>query len=172
MSSCKSLATALALIFLAPAALAAQDNVPPAPNGIPFPADYRDWRVISVSHRSDHESLRAIVGNDAAIAAARAGQTNPWPDGAMLGKVVWKYGTDPHWAAATVPKTFSHAEFMLKDAKRFADTGGWGYARWVGESLQPYGNDAGFAQECVACHTPVKSRDYVFTTPALMPTAP
>lgn len=161
----------LALLLTAAAGLAwaAGHTPPPAPNGIALPEGYRDWRVISTSHRSDHESLRVILGNDAAVAAARAGKTNPWPDGAVLAKVVWKYQTDENWDAATVPGTFSHAEFMIKDAKKYAETGGWGYARWVGLEQKPYGEDAGFAEECVACHTPVAGRDYVFTTPTVWP---
>ena len=146
--------------------------VPPAPNGIEFPADYRDWRVISVSHRTDHHSMRAILGNDIAIEAARRGETNPWPDGAVLGKVVWKEGPEKDWAPAIAPQQFIHVEFMLKDTEKWAATGGWGYARWVGDELKPYGNDERFAQECVACHTPIKSRDWVYTTPASMPVMP
>ena len=152
--------------------MAAEPATPgPAPNGLELPADYPDWRVISVAHRTDNNTMRAILGNDKAIEAARAGNTNPWPDGAVLGKVVWKQMTQEHWPAAIAPKEFVHAEFMFKDASQWADTGGWGYARWVGEKLQPYGKDANFAQECMSCHTPVKHRDWVFTTPALMPTA-
>ena len=58
-----------------------------APNGIALPKDYRDWRVISVSERTDSSTMRVIIGNDVAVAAARAGRTNPWPEGAVLGKV-------------------------------------------------------------------------------------
>lgn len=143
-----------------------------APNGIVIPADFRDWQTIAVSHREDNKTLRTILGNDVAVKAAREGNTNPWPKGSILAKLVWKDSKDPHWAAATVPGRFVHAEFMFKDADKYRDTGGWGYARWLGEKLEPYGKDAGFAQECVGCHTPVKSRDYVFTTPAVIPAAP
>lgn len=152
-------------------AFAAEEAGPrPAPNGLEFPADYPDWRLISVSHRTDNNTMRAILGNDKAIEAARAGNTNPWPDGAVLGKVVWKQTAEEYWPTAIAPKEFVHAEFMFKDAQKWAATGGWGYARWVGEKLQPYGKDANFAQECMGCHTPVKQRDWVFTTPAEMPT--
>jgi len=160
----------LPLLLGSVSALAAGTKVPPAPNGIPFPADYLNWKTIAVSHRTDNKTLRNILGNPVAIKAARAGKTNPWPDGTILGKVVWKDKTDENWPAATVPAHFVHAEFMVKDSKKFASTGGWGYARWKGANLMPYGADAQFSQECVACHTPVKSRDYVFTTPAIMPT--
>ena len=153
--------------FLTPA-LAAGD-VPPAPNGIALPEGYKDWRVIGTSHRTDNNSLRIIIGNDTAIEAARSGMTNPWPDGATLGKLVFKDTEHESWPAATVPGRFVHAEFMLKDASKYASTGGWGYARWLGQEQKPYGNDASFAQECVGCHTPVKANDYVFTHPVILP---
>ncbi len=61
-----------------------------APNGITLPADYADWRLIAPSYRTDKHHVRAILGNDTAIRAARAGQTKPWPDGSILAKTVWK----------------------------------------------------------------------------------
>lgn len=150
-------------------AWAAKPAPPPAPNGITLPEGYKDWRAISTSHRTDNNTLRVTIGNDTAIAATRAGQTNPWPEGAILGKLVWKDATDAHWATATVPGKFVHAEFMIKDAKQYAASGGWGFARWLGEDQKPYGKDAGFVQECFGCHTPVKANDYVFTHPARLP---
>lgn len=143
--------------------------VEPAPNGITLPEGYRDWRVIASSHRSDNNTLRMILGNDAAVEAARAGKTNPWPDGAILAKLVWKDQTHDRWPTATVPGEFVHAEFMFKDAGKYKDTGGWGFARWLGKQQTPYGKDAQFVQECFSCHTPMKDNDYVFTAPAPLP---
>jgi hypothetical protein len=147
----------------------AADTVPAAPNGITLPDNYRDWRVIASSHRVDNQTLRVILGNDTAIEAARAGNTNPWPDGAILGKLVWKDSSHQQWEKATVPGEFVHAEFMFKDAQKYPATGGWGFARWKGLDQQPYGDDATFVQECFGCHTPVKGNDYVFTHPAALP---
>ena len=150
-------------------ATAAGAQTPPAPNGIAFPPGYKDWKVIAVSQRADNNSMRVIVGNDVAVAAARAGRTNPWPEGAVLGKVVWKPAKDPLWAPATVPGEIVHVEFMARDAKKYASTGNWGYSRWKGMDLQPHGKDASFAQECFGCHAAAKSQDYVFTKPAALP---
>ena len=110
----------------------------PAPNGIPFPQGYETWRVIALSHRTDHPSLRVILGNDTAVRAAEAGDTH-------------------------------HAEFMVKDAGKYPATGGWGYARWLGEEYTPYGDNPDFVQECAGCHAPMKKNDYVFTRPATFP---
>tara|TARA_R110002095_G_scaffold2106_1_gene9055 strand:- start:2373 stop:2573 length:201 start_codon:yes stop_codon:yes gene_type:complete len=59
----------------------------------------------------------------------------------------------------------------LKDASQYEATGSCGFARWLGQEQKqkPFGEDAGFVQLCFGCHTPVKSRDYVFTTPVKLP---
>lgn len=141
----------------------------PAHNGIELPADFADWRLISASLRSDNDTIRAILGNKAAIKAAREGRMNPWPDKAVLAKVVWKRKDLESWPAASVPGNFVHVEFMIKDSRKYAETGGWGFARWLGSELKPFGKDPGFVSECFACHLPVKDSDYVFTKPAFMP---
>ncbi|GAB6113064.1 cytochrome P460 family protein [Desulfomicrobium salsuginis] len=93
----------------------------PAPsNGIGYPAGWQDWAAISVAHRTDNETVRLIVGNDVAVKAVRAGRTNPWPDGTVLGKVVWKAVDLDAWPEAKVPGELVHAEFMFKDSKKFA----------------------------------------------------
>jgi hypothetical protein len=158
-----------ALLLAASAAGLAQAPVPPAPNGIPLPADYKNWRVIAVSQRTDNNTMRVITGNDIAVEAARTGRTNPWPEGAVLGKVVWKLDKDPLWQPAIVPGEVVHIEFMARDAKKYAATGNWGYSRWLGMERKPHGKDAGFAQECFGCHTVAKGKDYVFTKPARLP---
>ncbi len=141
----------------------------PAPNGINLPDGYKDWRLLSVHQRTDNNTIRAVLGNDIAIKAARDGKTNPWPDGAVLAKMVWKGVKHDKWEAAIEPGAFIHAEFMIKDNAKHAATGGWGYARWLGMDQKPYGKDASFVQECVGCHTPVKDRDWVFTHPVKLP---
>jgi hypothetical protein len=161
----RSLVAACAsFVFLSPAIAA-----DPAPNGLALPAGYKDWRVIAPSHRTDNNTLRVILGNDVAVKAARDGKTKPWPDGAILAKLVWKDATHSVWPTAQVPGDFVHAEFMVKDSAKYAATGGWGFGRWLGMDQKPYGKDAQFVQECFGCHTPVKDNDWVFTHPAKLP---
>ena len=149
--------------------LAAANAAEEAPNGIAYPEGWQDWAVIATSYRTDNQTIRVILGNDIAVAAARSGQTSPWPDGAALGKVVWKEVDLPNWEPAKAPGAFVHAEFMFKDSRKYSGTVGWGWARWKGLEQSPYGEDADFAQECIACHTPVAERDHVFTDPATLP---
>lgn len=127
----------------------------------PVLGEYQDWSLLAVSHRLDKKTLRAILGNDKAIAAARHGQTKPWPDGAVLAKVVWKESTHPNWAQAIVPGAFEKAEAMIKDSKKYSNTGGWGFAYWEGKKLVMH--EEAKAKECFACHLPMKESDYVYT---------
>lgn len=144
-------------------------EVQASPNGLYLPKAYRDWNILSASYRKDNHTLRYIFGNDIAVKASREGKTSPWPDGAILGKVVLKVKNDENWDAAIVPKKIGHAEFMYKDSKKYKETEGWGYARWVGNDQKPYGKDKSFVQECYQCHLPVKNNDFVFTHPVTLP---
>jgi hypothetical protein len=152
------------------------------PNGLAFSEfrGYEDWQTIAVSQTEATHVLRVILGNPVMMKAFREGipgNGKPFPDGAKMAKIVWKQKgitTAPFSASTpdTVPDTQEDAEFMVKDSKRFADSGGWGWGVFeydaasdtfrVGNSTDkpPQGNDAkcGFA-----CHTIAKGKDYVFT---------
>lgn len=146
------------------------------PNGIAFSEfrGYENWPVISISHNGD--KLAAILGNPVMIDAFKAGipgNGKPFPDGAKMAKVHWNARVNPREPGApTVPGTQHDVDFMLKDGKRFANSGGWGYGAFEYNASSntftpatlkdkpPQGHDAscGFA-----CHSAVKTKDYVFT---------
>jgi hypothetical protein len=145
------------------------------PGGLAFSEfrGYEDWQTIAVSHNAS--AITAILGNPTMIAAYRAGiPTNgsPVPDGARMAKIHWAPKQNKFFPGATVPGQLLNVDFMLKDRKRFADSGGWGYAVFEYDapsdmfrpgdaaSTPPQANDArcGFA-----CHTTTKGTDYVFT---------
>src|SRR5256886_9677240 len=125
--------------------------------GVTIPPGYRDWRLISVAHEAgDLNDLRAILGNDVAIKAYRDGQL-PFPDGTIIARLAWSY--DPSEENNTVfgrPQSFvagpptNGVQFMVKDARKYAATGGWGLAQF---------NDGTPADEAVhntrlSCHAP------------------
>ena len=141
-------------------------STPGSSHGIAYPTGWQNWSTIAVSHRTDNNTIRTILGNDIAVKAARTGETNPWPDGAIIGKVVWKDTELKDWKTATAPGQFVHAEFMFKDSKEYSDTYNWGWARWVDLDQKPFQKGM---QICTTCHTPVKDRDWVFTDPASLP---
>ena len=146
------------------------------PGGLAFSEfkGYETWQTISLSHNGD--KLAVILGNPAMIAAYKAGAPGngkAFPDGAKMAKIHWsakKNATAP--GQPLVAGTLQDIDFMAKDSKRFADSGGWGYAVFEYDAASdtfrpgttadepPQANDA----KCgYACHTIVQSRDYVFT---------
>ena len=170
------IAAALAVLATG-AAISAQDKYTlKVPNGLAFSEfkGYDGWQTISISHNG--ELLAVILGNPAMIDAYKAGvpgNGKPFPDGAKMAKIHWsarKNESAP--GQPLVAGTLHDIDFMMKDSKRFSDSGGWGYAEFEYDAASaafrpgtqtdqpPQGNDAkcGFA-----CHTVVKKQDYVFT---------
>ena len=137
--------------------------VQPAPNGIEFPADYRDWKVIDSTTRFDASTLRVILGNDVALQAIADHHINPWPDGTKFAKVGWLQQPDGNGVVQA--GAFLKIGLMIKDKTKYASTAGWGWAEWEGTELRPYGDGADFAGECVTCHSPLRKNDYVYTAP-------
>jgi hypothetical protein len=160
---------AVALAVLGGRAISAQDKyTAQVPNGLAFSEfkGYEDWKVISVSHSGD--VLAVILGNPEMIAAYQAGvpgNGKPFPDGAKMAKIHWNAKKSAEAPAPTaVPDSLHDVDVMVRDSKRFADSGNWGYAQFnydaASDSFTPQGDGAkcGFA-----CHTIVAAKDYVFT---------
>jgi hypothetical protein len=145
------------------------------PGGLAFSEfrGYESWQTISISR--NEKVMAAILGNPMMIDAYQVGipaNGKPVPDGAKMAKVHWLPKQNQFFPEATVPGALLNVDFMVKDSKRFADSGGWGWAVFdynpatdtftpgTTAGTPPQGNDAkcGFA-----CHTVAKARDYVFT---------
>ena len=133
--------------------------------GIKIPPGYRDWKLISVAHEEGNlNDLRALLGNDLAIKAYREGKL-PFPDGTIIARLAWSYVPSEEnnkvfgRAQSFVPGSATNVQFMVKDSKKFAATGGWGFAQF--KDGKPAG--AALLKTCFPCHEPVKARDFVFT---------
>jgi hypothetical protein len=137
-------------------------------SGFKIPPGYRDWRLISVAHEEGNlNDLRAILGNDVAIKAYREG-TLPYPDGAIIARLAWShdaseennraFGRTQSFVAGP-PK--NGVQFMVKDSRKYAATGGWGFAHFNDGKLA----DEAVHKTCFSCHEKVKARDrdFVFT---------
>jgi hypothetical protein len=167
---------ASALIFVVGITLAADDKYQlKVPGGLAFSEfrGYESWQTIAVSQND--KAMAVIVGNPVMIEAYQAGipdNGKPFPDGAKMAKIHWTPKKSEYPGNPSVPAAQNDVDFMVKDSKRFADGGGWGYAVFqydpasdtfrsgTTEDYPPQANDA----KCgVGCHSIVKSRDYVFT---------
>lgn len=170
--------SAFALAILSTAHLSAQEKDKYAvnvPGGLGFSdfKGYESWQTISVSHND--QVIAVILGNPAMIQAFQSGipgNGKPFPDGARMAKVHWVKKQSQIPGTPFLPSVQHDVDFMLKDGKRFADSGGWGYAAFQYDAasdtfrpsdtrdMPPQGNDA----KCgYACHMAAKSKDFVFT---------
>lgn len=135
--------------------------------GVRLPEGYRDWPVASVAHEAgNNNDLRAILGNDVAMRAFRDG-TRPFPDGAIIARVAWRYEPSAEnnaifgQAQSFVAGIPTNVQISVKDSRRYADTGGWGYGQFEGG--QP-NRDEALLGTCAPCHARAKaSEDRVFT---------
>ncbi|MGD0969025.1 MAG: cytochrome P460 family protein [Candidatus Aquilonibacter sp.] len=140
--------------------------------GITIPPGFRDWKVISVAHEAgSNNDLRVVLGNDIAIKAYRAGVL-PYPDGTIIVRLAWKYvpsalnnqifgRPQSHVAGAPI-----NIQFDVKDVKKYASTGGWGFAQF--ENGKPAAESV--QATCFPCHARApKARDFVFTDYAPTP---
>jgi hypothetical protein len=139
-----------------------------SPGGIAFSdfRGYEDWSVVS-SARTD-EILKVIVASPTMIKAFKAGipgNGQVFPEGSMIVKLQWKLkkSTEAPFVVE-VPDVFSQAFVMEKDSKRFAKSGGWGYAVFNYDAASDkFTADPKSLSDCgYACHTPVKAKDYIF----------
>ena len=134
--------------------------------GITLPADYRDWRLVSVAREEGSlDDIRAVLGNDVAIRAYRAGN-RPFPDGTVIARLAWSYEpSEENNRAFGRPQSFvaghpkNGVQFMVKSSRKYAATGGWGYAQF--EDGEPA--DSAVHGTCAACHDVAKAADFVFT---------
>jgi len=133
--------------------------------GITIPPGYRDWKLISVAHKEGNlNDLRALLGNDLAIKAYREGKL-PFPDGSMIARLAWSYVPSEEnnkvfgRSQSFVAGPATNVQFMVKDSKKYAATGSWGFAQF--KDGKPA--DEALLKTCFPCHEPVKARDFVFT---------
>jgi hypothetical protein len=133
-----------------------------------IPAGYRDWKLVSVAHEAGSlNDIRAILANDAGIKAYREKHL-PFPEGAVIARIAWDYvasyennkvfGREQSFVAGS--PTASHIQFMVKDSKKYAATGGWGFAQFDKDGKPA---DEALMKKCFGCHEPFKERDFVFT---------
>jgi hypothetical protein len=132
--------------------------------GVKIPVGYRDWTLVNVGHEAANlNDFRVVLGNDIAIKAFRDG-TRPFPDGAMIARLAWKYVPSAENNAvfgreqSFVTGAPTNLEFMVKDSKKYTATSGWGFAQFT--DGKP--DSEALHETCFSCHAPAKGNDYLF----------
>ncbi|ESJ18549.1 cytochrome C oxidase subunit III [Cupriavidus sp. HPC(L)] len=128
--------------------------------GVTIPPGYRKWQLIAPAEEAAPlDELRVVLGNPEAMEAIER-SAKRFPDGAVLVKLAYKRKPSPDFEPATIPGQPTTVQVMVKDSRRYASTGGWGFGRFANGVAV----DAAQHQTCFACHAArVKDRDYVFT---------
>ena len=150
------------------AAISAQDKYTvKVPNGLAFSEfrGYEKWQVVNISQSED--VMAVILANPVMIAAYEAGvpgNGKPFPDGSKMAKIHWKSKKSAEAPAPTMVGDMLHdVDVMVRDSKRFPN-GGWGYGEFDYDAASATFKPNGTGADCgLACHTIVKSKDYVFT---------
>jgi len=132
-----------------------------------IPPGYRDWRLISVAHEEGNlHSFAAVLGNDVAIKAYRERKL-PFPDGTIIAALHWRHAPSEEnnkvfgRAQSFVAGSATNVQFMVKDSKKYAATGGWGFGHFNERDGKPA--EEAFMKSCYACHQKAKESDLVFT---------
>jgi hypothetical protein len=161
-----AVATAACVIAAMPFKAGSADDEGSPIYGVKIPPGYRGWELVSVAHEAGNlNDIRAILGNPVALKAFRDG-TLPFPDGAVVARLAWKdMPSDENNAVFGRFQSFvagpaTNVQFMVKDTKKYASTGGWGFGQF--EAGKPTRDEA-LVKTCVPCHEPEKGRDFVFT---------
>src|SRR5579863_1208509 len=128
--------TVAGIVAFSPRASGRDDGEAAPIFGIRIYRGYRDWRLISVAHEEGSlNDIRAILGNDVAIKAYREGKL-PFPDGTIIARLAWSYVPSEEnnkvfgRSQSFVAGPATNVQFMVKDSKKYAATGGWGFAQF------------------------------------------
>ncbi len=168
-----------AIALVVPAVGHAEGEVSPI-YGVRLPTGYRDWSMTSVAHVGGNlNDLRVKLGNNVAIKAYREGKL-PFPDGTIIARLAYRQVTSeennellrailekrlPPEAATKLPaESFvagptTNVQFMVKDSRKYASSGSWGFAQFSNGNP----DDEAVHKTCFSCHEPAKDRDFVFT---------
>ncbi|MFC0320686.1 MULTISPECIES: heme-binding domain-containing protein [Olivibacter] len=131
-----------------------------SPNGIEHIPAYKTWQVMSTTSRFDNGTMRVLYANPIAAQAIQNKNINPWPKGSIIVKAMWQKLEDKDGQVR--PGKFINLQYMVKDKRKYRSTGGWGFARFDGLQLKPYGDALILSTECIDCHKTVEQNDFVF----------
>lgn len=151
--------------IIRPVTLASKSSrIPVSINGVPYYPEYKNWKIISITDKYDGGSMRVVYANDIMYDAIKS-KKMPFPDGSKMVKAVW--GKQQQDSDGIIrPGNFQNVQIMVKDSRKYAATEGWGFAKFDGLGLKPYGKTAIFDRTCINCHRLLApGSDFVFNVP-------
>ncbi len=134
-------------------------------NGISFKtySDFeKKWKLVTVRYREDSGEMRWVYANPPAWKALKEGNID-YPDGSVFAKVGIKTEVDQDFPSSRVPSGARRTQYMVRDKKGYAETGGWGYALFNQAEVTYNEDPKATAVSCHACHQIVPQRGFVFS---------
>jgi hypothetical protein len=157
-----SIATALIAALAASGTLFAKTS-----DGLEIPADFQHWyhaNSMLVTKEPNVTGLKTgmhlIYVNAAVFDRLKGGGSGPYPDGTVFVDDVREFSVDD---GAYSQGGHKFITVMVRNSKKYASTGGWGFQAWLGgDASKPIVTDS--PKQCFSCHEPQKANDYVFST--------
>jgi hypothetical protein len=149
--------------------LGAASTISAADDGVAFPTGFRNWFVVnSMIVTKDSPMFSQIGGMHIIYVNAKGAPVLkkhgplPYPDGTMFADDVHDFSVKD---GSYVEGSKKAVTVMVKDAAKYASTGGWGFQVWAGgDPSKPLVPAGGATQACFTCHIPQKAQDYTFST--------
>jgi len=132
-------------------------------NKVPYPDGYRNWThiksmIIEPGHALENpfQGIHHVYANKKALQGLNEGK---YSDGAVLVFDLLNYVKKDHTIQESERKLVG---VMVKNAKKYSNTGGWGFEGFAANSkTERLTNDGGAS--CFACHAPLTKEDYVYS---------
>ena len=138
-----------------------------AGDALKIQGDFKHWYLVhsTLITKDDNKlglkaGVHLIYVNAAGLDCLKLGGSTPYPDGTMFSDDVRDYSElDGVYVQGATRKAIT---LMVKDSKKYASTGGWGFQAWAGgDSTKPIATDP--VQQCFNCHVPQKAQDFTFS---------
>ena len=157
-----SLSTLIVAFAAVGTLFAAQAN-----DALKIPGDFKHWYLVhSTLITKDENKFGLIPGvhliyvNAIGLDRLKRGGSTPYPEGSMFTDDVRDFSAeDGIYLQGAARKAVT---LMVKDSKKYASTGGWGFQAWAGgDSTKPIATDP--VKQCFTCHVPQKAQDFTFS---------
>jgi len=137
-------------------------------DGLRIPEGFKQWYLVHSTLITKENNkfglfpgVHLIYVNATGLDRLKRGGSTPYPDGTMFTDDVREFSAvdDGSYLEGTARKAIT---LMVKDSKKYASTGGWGFKAWAGgDSTKPIAADP--VTQCFSCHTPQKAQDFTFS---------
>ncbi len=137
-------------------------------DALKIPGDFKHWYLVHSTLITKENNkfglfpgVHLIYVNATGFDRLKRGGSTPYPDGTMFTDDVREFSAtdDGSYLEGAARKAIT---LMVKDSKKYASTGGWGFQAWAGGDVKkPIATDT--VKQCFNCHVPQKAQDFTYS---------